>query len=278
MVLSFKTVATTYLKVKTGLKRGFLLAPCKALLAFRAILVSCTRVACLVAFFIPSLGLLNILSHWTAEQPSLSPVAVPEVLELGSRLSYWHAGTNSTQTVAFADIYRADYGGVKSPPSREHDKYSEYYFNLADFYTELHTRVKPPPYTLYTHFTLYTFYCILGALLTCQGLLLALVKRRLNCSFQRASPWVQLQHLLESLTVPDCFKDWDEGEGGVEEHRRRWRRVATEIAVTSVIHFLTNIFLLSPVFFTGKTGKCRILKIYLFQPEISESGTLQLTQ
>ena len=251
LALSFRTVATSYLNVKTGLKRSFLFAPCKALLYFRAMLVSCTRVACLVAFFTPSLGLLNMLSHWTAEQPSLSPVTLPEVLEPGSRLAYWHRGTNSTQTVAVADIYRADYGGVIPPPSKIFEKYSEYYNNLTSFYSDLHNRVKPPPYTLYTNCTLYTFYCTLGALLTCQAIMLFLVKQRINSRFEGAGPWSQLQHLLESLTVPDCYKDWDEGEGGVEEHRGRWRRAAAEIAITSVIHFFCNVFLLTPVIFTG---------------------------
>ena len=119
--------------------------------------------------------------------------------------------------------------------------------------------MRPPPYKLYTHFTLHTFYCTLGALLICQGLLIFLVKQRINSGFQTASPWAQLQHLLESLTFPDSFKDWDEGEGGVEEHRWRWRRVATEIAVTSVIHFFSNVFLLTPIFFTGRFKKCPLL-------------------
>merc|ERR1719305_803672 len=65
---SMKTIAKTYIKVKTAGKVEVLALPAKLLLAVRSLFVYSVRLSCVVAFFGPFLGLFNVLAHWRAEQ------------------------------------------------------------------------------------------------------------------------------------------------------------------------------------------------------------------
>ena len=68
VLLSIKTTATTYVKIKTEDKiNSFPLLP-KLFLAMRALFAYCTRTICVVGFFVPFLGLLDVLAHWKSEQ------------------------------------------------------------------------------------------------------------------------------------------------------------------------------------------------------------------
>ena len=68
VVLSIKTTATTYIKIKTEEKKKFFPILSKLLLAVRALLAYSTRTVCIVGFFVPFLGLLDVLAHWKSEQ------------------------------------------------------------------------------------------------------------------------------------------------------------------------------------------------------------------
>ena len=68
VVVSIKTTATTYVKIKTEEKIKFFPLLSKAFLALRALVAYSFRAVCVVAFFVPFLGLLDVLAHWKAEQ------------------------------------------------------------------------------------------------------------------------------------------------------------------------------------------------------------------
>ena len=64
---SFKTIAVTYIKVKTEEKKELFPLPNKIFLGVRCLLVYSVRISCIVSFFVPFLGLLDILAHWKAD-------------------------------------------------------------------------------------------------------------------------------------------------------------------------------------------------------------------
>ena len=68
VAVSIKTTATTYVKIKTEEKIKFFPLPSKVFLAVRALMAYSARAVCIVAFFVPFLGLLDVLAHWKAEQ------------------------------------------------------------------------------------------------------------------------------------------------------------------------------------------------------------------
>ena len=60
---SFKTIATTYIKIKTEERKEFFPAVPKIILGLRTHLVYSVRISCILSFFGPFLGLLDSLSH-----------------------------------------------------------------------------------------------------------------------------------------------------------------------------------------------------------------------
>ena len=68
VVVSIKTTASTYVKIKTEEKIKFFPLLSKLFLALRALVAYSARAACIVGFFVPFLGLLDVLAHWKAEQ------------------------------------------------------------------------------------------------------------------------------------------------------------------------------------------------------------------
>ena len=65
---SFKTIATTYIKIKTEERKEFFPLVAKIILGVRTHLIYSVRISCILSFFGPFLGLLDCLSHWKADQ------------------------------------------------------------------------------------------------------------------------------------------------------------------------------------------------------------------
>ena len=68
VMVSIKTTASTYVKIKTEEKIKFFPLLSKLFLALRALVAYSARAVCIVGFFVPFLGLLDLLAHWKAEQ------------------------------------------------------------------------------------------------------------------------------------------------------------------------------------------------------------------
>merc|ERR1719264_75044 len=87
---SFKSCVSSFLKIHSEQKARMLSGASKAVLGFRALLFSVTRIGCIVAFFGPFLGLGDCMAHWYAEGIKLDP----ELLEnLRGPNSYWDRET-----------------------------------------------------------------------------------------------------------------------------------------------------------------------------------------
>merc|ERR1712012_142038 len=87
---SFKTGIASFLKIHSEQKSGMLSAPGKAALGLRALLFYVTRIACVIAFFGPFLGLGDCMAHLHAEKMKLND----EILEnIQGSTSYWDKKT-----------------------------------------------------------------------------------------------------------------------------------------------------------------------------------------
>ena len=74
----------------------------------------------------------------------------------------------------------------------------------------------------------------------------------MNEDFQSASKWEKLQHIIESLSMPEAYGDWDtDNDLDLDGHLKKWKKVLTEMLVMALLQFVTNICLLIPLFITG---------------------------
>ena len=61
--------------------------------------------------------------------------------------------------------------------------------------------------------------------------------------------------IVESLSLPDTFEEWDVGGGSLADYRERYTAAIKEIKAAIGIHLLSNLLLLVPIIFTGKLAK-----------------------
>ena len=199
----------------------------KLLLGFRALLTSITRVVCIVAFFTPFLGLMDILSHWVAEQVALDLRFRDELYKTygpidieKNMFSYYHREAMQTVSVPFSALY--------SDPTN------------------------PPGYQEYTLVTLGVSWITFCVLLGVQFVSIMLIKIKFSGKFKEANLFKKLLHTVEKLNFPDCYSDWDEGEGSLEQHRERYWAVKKEMVAMVILHFLSNLVMLCPIVITGQ--------------------------
>ena len=97
-LFSLTTVMTTYLRIRCMEKDDFILAKGKVVLAMRSLVAVTVKVACVVMYFTPFMGLFSILGHLKVE--NMAPFEIPEEIDWESKFPY--ADTN----LKFSDIYR----------------------------------------------------------------------------------------------------------------------------------------------------------------------------
>jgi len=93
LLWSIRTAATSYIKIKTQERLELFTFLSKSVLGLRSLLVYAVRVTCILAFFGPSLGLLDCLAHWKAAQLTKNPPHFTEwtVISLGESLAVFSA-------------------------------------------------------------------------------------------------------------------------------------------------------------------------------------------
>ena len=101
---SFKTLILLHLKI-ISVEKGFLPFTAKLAILLWGTMANWKRILSLITFFIPSLGLFNILYHWQAEQ---LPFNVRNS-NLKKGLSSYLELYNMTEQVLWSDIDRWNY-------------------------------------------------------------------------------------------------------------------------------------------------------------------------
>ena len=110
-----------------------------------------------------------------------------------------------------------------------------------------------------TNYTLVTlqeaFFIFLGVLLL-HGIAILILKMNVSSHFKSAGWMNKIGHVVESLHVPDVFKDFDvdvtgEEERTPEEYRTSYNSVRTETLWMISLQMISNLLLLVPLLVTG---------------------------
>ena len=183
------------------------------------------RILSVVAFFIPSFGLLSILSHWQAEK-------IPFKMRLdyarkfgvspGDKIGLY--GLN--ETVYWSELDRWSYGDAFNPI--------------------------PPHYSLYTGMALNMSFVVFLAGSTVQFLILWFVKNRTSEGFRKGGNYFdKFTHVLLNLNFAFPYKDWDVGKHSKDEYKRRFQRINIEMLTSLLTNYVLSLVMLIPLFITG---------------------------
>ena len=125
----------------------------------------------------------------------------------------------------------------------------------------------------YTDYTLVTlqeaFFIFLGILLL-QGIFIGILKNKVSSHFELAGWRNKIGHVVESLHVPDVYKDFDVDlnpgwQRAPHDYRMSYRSVQNETFWMTCLQMVSNFFLLLPLFVTGDKRKkiCSFLILFL---------------
>ena len=192
------------------------------------------RVLAIVMYFAVPLGLFSLLRHWQGEQTPWSyyilDFVTPEgLMFLGDNEPFvW---TEVDRYIKNGSLYVMDEYGIIPNPK---------YF------------VGPPDVTLYIGFTwrpyLFMFFGHVGI----HMIVIFIAKLFISQAFrQDLNILDKVLHSLENTNVPFNAKEWDDGEGDAEEHRRRMHSNWKEGLVTIIINAVFNTSLLVPLYYLG---------------------------
>ena len=219
ILLSWKSICFTSLKT-IKISKSYLPFTTSFLLFPWIIISASIRILVVVLYFTPGFGLFSILNHWKFEQTKFSDT-------LNAKF------TNNSQvhlvngTVSWKDINRWSYTNPEDPT--------------------------PPPYTLYTGYTLQEFFLGFWIILMVHIYANVLVKiatsnhLRQNCSVLEL-----IVHGFENTNIAIVYKDWDIDSGTVEERRKRRKSVLAEMILTMLVKAAVHSFMaVGPIFLTG---------------------------
>ena len=102
-VFSMTSVMTTYLRIHLLNKDGFIETKGKLVLALKSLFAAATKVACMVIYFSPFMGLFSLLFH--LEEENKAPFQIPQNVVDWSKDRFLYAETN----LKYSDIYRYIY-------------------------------------------------------------------------------------------------------------------------------------------------------------------------
>ena len=85
--------------------------------------------------------------------------------------------------------------------------------------------------------------------------LMTLLKWALSKDFKEAFKDRNLssitQHLFLTVNIPDNYKDWDQSGGSLAEHKQRKLEANRENLAMIIVHNISNLLLLVPLWTTG---------------------------
>ena len=208
--------------------------------ALQGLIVATKRITTIVAFFMPSLGLCNLLHHWKAEQ-----------LTFHSRLNREIGPDDEirlkdmTERVYWSQLDRWDYTDPSKP--------------------------LPPDYDIYTGLSLKRTFATFFMIGVLQCVLLFIVKMVFSKGFRRDNLFNKFVHVLENTNIASPYADWDkepeerQNLRGLQEHslhqilqksalqdfRERLKLVEREMLLCFVVNTLTSMVMLIPIWHTG---------------------------
>ena len=154
----------TAVRIKNEEKCFLPFFPAQLLLLMRYALVFFVRISCIVCYFAPFLGLLDIAIHYQAETKALDYNIFKYIIETSDQnFHYWIPKKDEFKSIPVSDLFRSTY-----PKNSNYD-------------------VKPPSTTVYTVISLGEAFGIFWAFYLVYGLFLTLLKYCISKDFQKGS-------------------------------------------------------------------------------------------
>ena len=100
--------------------------------------------------------------------------------------------------------------------------------------------------------TLMAFFLLLGL----HTLMVALVKLSTSEEFRSrdGKSFEKMIHIISNINIPSPFRDWDDGDFTVEEHRRRRWNTEVEMGCLFIVNTVFSMALLAPLGYTGQNN------------------------
>ena len=193
-----------------------------------------TRVVAMIMYFTVPLGLFSLLRHWQGEQVpwsqyTLDFVTPQGLMFLGDNEGFIWNEVDRWIKNGTAIIF--EYGRPIPNPN---------YFIAA------------PDVTLYIGLTWQPYLFILFAHVVIHTLIIFIAKYKLSHVFKYGFNLLdKFIHSLENINCPFNVREWDDGKGDAEEHRRRMRLNWKEGLVIIIINAVFNSSLLVPLYYLG---------------------------
>ena len=205
---------------------------------------SIKRICSMVTFFVPSLGLFNILYHHRAEQVPFSIWQKYGKIQTDKIVLY-----GLEETVLWGDLDRWDYSND--------------------------TGGRPPHYSEYTGTSLGTTFILFIIFFGAHFLSMLVVKLIYSrIFFTRGDILNKFLHVVQSLNIALPFEDWDQGKFTVKEYKERHRQTNIEMAWSLSINHLFSLVMLVPLWYTGYKVRTRHFFLRMLigtKPEEDES-------
>ena len=227
VIWSLKTCVFLHVKSIRVEKKGFcgFKTTCGALFPW-AVFATTRKVASIVIFFVPSLGLFSLLHHWQAENIPFK--ARLDMAKKSHDITHDNIELyNMTKTISWSTLDRWTYDDMKHP--------------------------KAPPYTLYTGLSLkHTLVAFIGISIL-QMLLMLVVKLSTSEKFrERNDYFAKLTHIIQMTNLPYPYEDWDSRKSNsLELFKIRYKNTEKEMWFSFVVTFLVTLVMLAPINLTG---------------------------
>ena len=175
----------------------------------------------MVCFFIPSLGLFNILYHLKAEEIPFSIWRKYGKTQMDRIVLY-----GMKEQVRWGDLDRWDYSNS--------------------------TEGTPPQLTDYTGLTLKWTFCLFFIITVANFLTTLFIKIFTSNAFSRRENYLnKFLHLLFSLNIGCPFEDWDKGKFSISEYKDRQEQTNTEMSCSLAVNIIFSFAFMVPLWNTG---------------------------
>ena len=208
-------------------EKGFLPFTSQIVVVFWSTMAAGRRIMAIIVWFLPSLGLFNILTHWKAEQ---IPIAVrteafqknimtaEDIIELN----------DMRRNVTWTDIDRWGYNSSNPEDNG------------------------PPHYSQYTGLALGESFGVFLALLALHMFTIAVVKVLNMKNFKKERLFDVFIKIIENLNFPYPHIDWDvEKQSTVDEYKQKLEEVNTEMRWSFGFNIFFHVLMFMPFWWTG---------------------------
>ena len=194
-----------------------------------------TRVVAMIMYFTVPLGLLSILRHWQGEQLPWSQYTLDFVTQEGLMF----LGDN--EGFVWNEVDRWIKNGSLFVPNRDGEMTPnpDYFIAAPDVTLYIGLSWHPYLYIFFAYVVIHTFVIFITKYMLCH-----VFKYGFNLLDK-------LIHSLENTNLPFNCREWDDGTGDAEEHRRRMRLNWKEGLVIIIINAVFNTSLLIPLYYLG---------------------------